>query len=158
MVAGNRQVFEKAKQVIEKLGRAFYIGDGDGSANVIKLAMNLNIALVASAVSEGIMLARGAGIDPSVFVEILNSTYFKTGLSEKKGPKMVKNDFVPSFHLKNMLKDLELATDTARTSGIALPQTALAEQIFRAANNSGFSEQDYTSICGFLAKINGIEK
>ena len=71
---------------------------------------------------------------------------------------MVKNDFAPSFHLKNMLKDLELATDTARVAGITLPQTALAEQMFRAANNSGFSDQDYTSVCAFLAKINGMEK
>lgn len=158
MVAGSRQAFEKARQVIERLGRTFYIGERDGSANAIKLALNLNIALVASAVSEGITLAKGAGIDPSIFVEILNSTYFKTGLSEKKGPKMVKNDFTPSFHLKNMLKDLELATDTAKVSGITLPQTALAEQIFRAAKNSGFSDQDYTSICGFLARINGMQK
>jgi 3-hydroxyisobutyrate dehydrogenase len=158
MVAGSRQAFEKARPAIEKLGRTFYIGERDGSANAIKLALNLNIALVASAVSEGITLTRGCGIDPSIFVQILNSTYFKTGLSEKKGPKMVKNDFAPSFHLKNMLKDLELATSTAQAAGITLPQTALAQQIFRAANNSGFSDQDYTSICAFLAKINGMEK
>jgi len=158
MVAGSRQAFEKARQVIEKLGRTFYVGERDGSANAIKLALNLNIALVASAVSEGITLVRGCGIDPSIFVQVLNSTYFKTGLSEKKGPKMVKNDFTPSFHLKNMLKDLELATGTAQAAGITLPQTALAQQVFRAASNSGYSEQDYTSICAFLAQINGMEK
>lgn len=158
MVAGHRQAFEKTKQVIEKLGRTFYVGERDGSANAIKLALNLNIALVAIAVSEGITLVRGFGTDPAIFVQILNSTYFKTGLSEKKGPKMIKNDFTPSFHLKNMLKDLELAMATAQPAGITLPQTALAQQIFRAANNSGFSDQDYTSICAFLAKINGMEK
>ena len=158
MVAGSRQAFEKAKDVIEKLGKTFYVGERDGSANTIKLALNLNIALVASAVSEGITLVRGCGIDPSIFVQVLNSTYFKTGLSEKKGPKMVKNDFTPSFHLKNMLKDLDLATGTAQAAGVAIPQTALAQQIFRAACNSGFSDQDYTSICAFLAKINGMEK
>jgi 3-hydroxyisobutyrate dehydrogenase len=158
IVSGSRHAFEKAKQVIEKLGRTFYVGERDGSANAIKLALNLNIALVASGVSEGITLVKGYGIDPSIFVQILNSTYFKTGLSEKKGPKMVKNDFSPTFHLKNMLKDLELATGTAQAAGVTLPQTALAQQIFRAANNSGFSDQDYTSICAFLAKINGMEK
>ena len=158
IVAGSRLAFDKVREVIEKLGRTFYVGNRDGSANAIKLALNLNIALVASAVSEGIMLVRRAGIDPSMFIEILNSTYFKTGLSEKKGPQMVRNDFSPSFHLKNMLKDLELATSTAQATGITLPQTALAQQIFRAANNMGFSDQDYTSICGFLAKINGLEK
>ena len=158
MVSGSRHAFEKARQVIEKLGRTFYVGERDGSANAIKLALNLNIALVASGVSEGITLVKGYGIDPSIFVQILNSTYFKTGLSEKKGPKMVKNDFSPTFHLKNMLKDLELATGTAQAAGVTLPQTALAQQIFRAANNSGFSDQDYTSICAFLAKMNGMEK
>ncbi len=157
MVAGSKSAFEKVRQVIERLGRTFYVGERDGSANAIKLALNLNIALVASAVSEGITLVRRAGIDPSIFIEILNSTYFKTGLSERKGPKMLKNDFSPTFHLKNMLKDLELATTTAQETGITLPQTALAQQIFRAANNMGFSDKDYTSICAFLSKINGLE-
>jgi 3-hydroxyisobutyrate dehydrogenase len=157
IVSGNRQACEKVRQVIEKLGRIFYVGEKDGSANTIKLALNLNIALIASGLSEGITLVRRAGIDPSIFIEILNSTYFKTGLSEKKGPKMVKSDFSPTFHLKNMLKDLELATSTAQGTGITIPQTALAQQIFRAANNMGFSDQDYTSICAFLAKINGLE-
>jgi 3-hydroxyisobutyrate dehydrogenase len=157
IVAGSRQVFEKVRHIIEKLGRTFYVGERDGSANAIKLALNLNIALIASAVSEGITLVKRAGIDPSIFIEILNSTYFKTGLSEKKGAKMVKNDFSPTFHLKNMLKDLELATSTAQQTGITLPQTALAQQLFRAANNIGFSDKDYTSICAFLAKINGLE-
>jgi len=158
MVSGSKQAFEKTRHVIEKLGKTFYVGERDGSANAIKLALNLNIALVASAVSEGITLARGTGVDPSIFVEILNSTYFKTGLSEKKGPKMVNNDYSTTFYLKNMLKDLELANDTAQAVGITLPQTALAQQIFRAANNSGYSDQDYTSVCAFLAKINGMEK
>jgi 3-hydroxyisobutyrate dehydrogenase len=158
IVSGNRQAFGKVRQAIETLGRTFYVGERDGSANTIKLALNLNIALIASALSEGITLVRRAGIDPSIFIEILNSTYFKTGLSEKKGPKMVQSDFSPTFHLKNMLKDLELATSTAQGTGITLPQTALAQQIFRAANNMGFSDQDYTSICAFLEKINGLEK
>lgn len=158
MVAGSSQAFEKARQVIEKLGTTFYVGERDGTANAIKLALNLNIALVASAVSEGIALARGCGMDPSIFIQVLNSTYFKTGLSEKKGPKMIRNDFTPSFHLKNMLKDLELAIETAQEACITLPQTALAQQIFRAASNSGFSDQDYTSICAFLARLNRMEK
>src|ERR671925_2399537 len=157
IVAGRKQTFEKVRQVIEKLGKTFYIGEKDGSANAIKLALNLNIALIATALSEGITLVKRAGIDPSIFIEILNSTYFKTGLSERKAPKMVKNDFTPTFHLKNMLKDLELAASTAQGTGITLPQTSLAQQIFRAANNMGFSDQDYTSICAFLAKINGWE-
>ena len=159
IVSGSTVAFEKAKPAIEALGKnIFYLGDRDGAANAIKLALNLNIALTASAVSEGITLVRRMGIDPSIFVQILNSTYFKTGLSERKGPKMAAGNFEPSFHLKNMLKDLELASGTALAEKITLPQTALAQQIFRAANNSGYSEMDYTAICAFLARINGIDK
>ncbi|MEM2140574.1 NAD(P)-dependent oxidoreductase [Nitrososphaera sp.] len=159
MVAGGKGAFEKARAVIESLGKnVFYIGEKAGSANAVKLALNLNIALIATAVSEGITLARGSGIDPAVFVKILNSTYFKTGLSEKKGPKMVEGEFAPSFHLKNMLKDLELATATAQATGVAIPATSTVQQMFRAASNSGFSDQDYTAICAFLAKINGMAK
>ena len=157
IVSGSKQAFEKVRQVIEELGTTFYVGEVDGSANNIKLALNLNIALIACALSEGMTLVKRAGIDPSIFVKILNSTYFKTGLSEIKAPKMIKKEFSPSFHLKNMLKDLELATTTAQLNGLTLPQTALAEQMFRAANNIGFSEQDYTAIYAFLAKINGLE-
>jgi len=159
MVSGNRESYDKVRTVIEQLGKpVFYIGPTDGAANAIKLALNLNIALVASAVSEGITLVRSSGIDPSLFLQVLNSTYFKTGLSEKKGPKMIDGDFQPTFHLKNMLKDLELAAATAQERKISLPQTILAQQIFRAANNSGFSEMDYTAICAFLAKINGMDR
>ena len=157
IVSGSKHAFEKVRQVIEELGTTFYVGEADGSANNIKLALNLNIALIACALSEGMTLVKRAGIDPSIFIKILNSTYFKTGLSEIKAPKMIKKEFSPSFHLKNMLKDLELATTTAQLNGLTLPQTALAEQMFRAANNIGFSDQDYTAIYAFLAKINGLE-
>jgi 3-hydroxyisobutyrate dehydrogenase len=159
IVSGAKLAFEKARPAIEALGKKiFYLGDRDGAANAIKLALNMNIALIASALSEGITLVRSMGIDPSIFIQVLNSTYFKTGLSERKGPSMAAGKFEPTFHLKNMLKDLELASSTALSEKITLPQTAMAQQLFRAANNSGYAESDYTAICAFLARINGMEK
>src|SRR5918911_715771 len=157
IVAGNKDVFEKTKMVIDTLANSvFYIGDVDGSANALKLALNLNIALMASALSEGITFVKACGIDPGIFIKILNSTYFKTGLSEMKGPKMVNNSFDPSFHLKNMLKDLELVVNAAQYAGVSMPLAGVAQQMYQAANNSGFSDYDYTAILAFMQKINGI--
>ena len=157
IISGSRNAFKIIKPIVEKIAKnIFYIGNNADSANALKLALNLNIALIATAIAEGIILVKRSGIDPEVFIKILNSTYFKTGLSQIKGPKMVNNNFETSFHLRNMLKDLELTTITAQHIGISLPLTTLVQQIFRAANNSGFSEQDYTAIAGFLAKINGM--
>jgi 3-hydroxyisobutyrate dehydrogenase-like beta-hydroxyacid dehydrogenase len=158
IVSGPRGAFLKVKPIIDKLAKSvFYIGEDDGSANVVKLALNLNIALIAGALSEGITLVKAASINLEIFIKILNDTYFKTGLSKNKGPKMIKNDFEPSFYLKNMLKDLELTTSTSQCVRVALPLTSLAQQMYRAANNMGYSELDYTAISAFMARINGMD-
>jgi 3-hydroxyisobutyrate dehydrogenase len=153
IVSGPKAAFLKVKQIIDKLSKSvFYIGDDAGSANVVKLALNLNIALIATALSEGIILVKAADIKPEIFIKIINSTYFKTGLSKNKGPKMVKNDFEPSFYLKNMLKDLELTTSTSQSIGVSLPLTSIAQQIYRAANNIGYSDLDYTAVMQYLER------
>ncbi|HYX55453.1 MAG TPA: NAD(P)-dependent oxidoreductase [Nitrososphaeraceae archaeon] len=158
IVSGPKAAFLKIKPIIDKLAKSiFYIGEDAGWANVVKLALNLNIALIAGALSEGIILVKAADIKPEIFIEILNATYFATGLSRNKGPKMVKNDFEPSFYLKNMLKDLELTTSTSQSIGISLPLTSVAQQIYRTANNMGYSELDYTALTAFMAKINGLD-
>lgn len=158
IVSGPKAAFLKIKPIIDKLAKSiFYIGEDAGWANVVKLALNLNIALIAGALSEGIILVKAADIKPEIFIEILNATYFATGPSRNKGPKMVKNDFEPSFYLKNMLKDLELTTSTSQSIGISLPLTSVAQQIYRTANNMGYSELDYTALTAFMAKINGLD-
>ena len=88
---------------MEKLGNPiFYIGNKEGSANAIKLALNLNIGLLAMALSEGLLLSNRYDIDPTLFLKIFNSTNFKTGMSENKGLTMINDDYHPSFYLKNM--------------------------------------------------------
>jgi 3-hydroxyisobutyrate dehydrogenase len=159
IASGKKGVFSKALKILEILGKpVFYAGSKDGQANAIKLGLNLNIALIAGALSEAITLMKGCGADPMLFLKVLNSTYFRTGMSEKKGPKMAKGDFTPSFHLRNMLKDVELATIMAQSFGLTIPLTSQAAQLFRAANNSGYSKLDYTAICGFIQQINGLGK
>lgn len=75
---------------------------------------------------------------PEIFIKILNSTYFKTGLSEIKGSKMVKNKFNPTFYLRNMLKDLELVTNTAQDIGFSLHIATITQQIYRQQIISDF--------------------
>ena len=153
IVSGPKAAFLKVKPIIDKLAKSvFYIGEDAGSANVVKLALNLNIALIATALSEGIILVKAADINPEMFIKIINSTYFKTGLSKNKGPKMVKNDFEPSFYLKNMLKDLELTTSTSQSIGVSLPLASIAQQIYKEANNMGYSNLDYTAVMQYLER------
>lgn len=158
IVSGNRDSFSRIVQVINDIAKSiFYVGEVDGSANSVKLALNLNIAVIACALSEGMAMIKKSGIEPHIFLDVLNSTYFKTGLSEIKGPNMIKGDYEPSFYLKNMLKDLELVIVNSLSIGVSLPIAATTHQMFRAANNSGYSNLDYTAISAFINKINGID-
>ena len=158
IVSGNKKSIEKSKRILTSYSKKiFSLGNKDGAANFIKLALNLNIALIAISLAESIVFVKKSKIDPTIFLEILNSTYFKTGLSEIKGPKMVKNNFEPKFFLKNMLKDVQLLNDCARQNEITLSFASLAELYFRIASNRGYSELDYTAILRLFGEFNNLD-
>ena len=155
--AGPKTAYEIAEPILKDLSaQIFYLGSHHGTASVLKLAININIALIALALAEGMVFARGSGIDTGTFVKILNSTYFKTGISEKKGPRIVNDGYTASFYLMNMVKDLDQALRTAYTSGLTLPITASAEALYRASEAFGLSMKDYTSVASYLLKLNGL--
>jgi len=153
MASGSKDVFEKHKQVFDTIAnKTFFLGKS-GSAHSIKIAMNLQISLLALALSEGITLTKKAGFDPEKFLEILNSTYFKTGMSENKAHKMVRDEFEPTFTLKNLKKDLDIITAAAKDFGAVLPIAERANEIYSDAVEAGFGEIDYTGILAYIKKL-----
>ncbi|GBC72668.1 2-hydroxy-3-oxopropionate reductase [archaeon HR04] len=154
MVGGSREHFERFIDVFNRMaGRIFYIGC-NGSAHTMKLALNLQIAMIAAALSEGILLVERSGLDPMLFLEILNSTYFKTGMSERKGPRMVKGEYEKSFALEMMLKDVKTINDAARALDISLPMASMLEQCYRLASKTELADKDYTALLEFLRIAN----
>jgi len=158
MASGNKEKFEAFRDVFETVAsKIFYLGK-NGTAHTVKLAMNLQIAMLALALSEGITLIKSASIEPEVFLRILNSTYFKTGMSEKKAYKMIKNSFKPTFTLRNLKKDLDTINQTTKSYGLNLPLTTMTNKIYENAVETGFGELDYTGILAFLEKTTKSDK
>ena len=154
MASGHKNSFDKCKELFDTIAnRIFFLGE-NGTAHAVKLAMNLQIAMSALALSEGITLARGANIDPKIFLEILNSTYFKTGMSENKAYKMIQDNFDATFTLENLKKDISTISETSKSFGLELPMIKKAEEIFGNAVNEGFGKLDYTGILAYLKKLN----
>ena len=154
MVAGDKNTFEKCKELFDAIAnRVFFLGE-NGTAHAVKLSMNLQIALLALAISEGITLARGANVDPKIFLEILNSTYFKTGMSENKAFKMIQDNFDATFTLENLKKDINTISETSKSFGLELPMIKKAEEIYENAVKEGFGDLDYTGILAYLKKLN----
>lgn len=156
LVSGNKDSYEKAYPILVYFSKhIFYLGTNNGLSNSIKLALNLNIAIITLALSEGLLLANHSGIDPNLYLKILNLTKLKTGISERKGHMMVSNDYSPSFYLKNMLKDIDLVMEISHNLGLILPMTSMSQQLFRAANKQdNRKEMDYSVIYAFLKELN----
>jgi 3-hydroxyisobutyrate dehydrogenase len=156
IAAGTKIDYDQSESILKDISKqVFYIGSNHCAASILKLAVNINISLIALALAEGLVFVKGNNIDPNIFIKILNSTYFKTGISENKGPKIANDDYTTSFHLMNMVKDLNLALRTAHNSGLVLPTTTSAHAVYRASEVFGLSDMDYTSVASFLLKLNG---
>ena len=154
MAAGNKNTFDKCKKLLDTIAnKVFFLGE-NGTAHAVKLAMNLQITMLALALSEGITLARGANVDPKIFLEILNSTYFKTGMSENKAYKMIQDKFDATFTLKNLKKDINTISETSKSFGLELPMTKKAEEVYENAVKEGFGDLDYTGILEYIKKLN----
>ena len=154
MVSGDKNSYEDCKNIFEKIAnKVFFLGE-DGIAHSVKLAMNLQITMLALALSEGITLLKKSNVDPKIFLEILNSTYFKTGMSEKKAYKMIEGKYDATFTLANLKKDISTMTNTAKDLGIELPMISKAEQVYENAVNEGLGDIDYTGIIEYIKKIN----
>jgi 3-hydroxyisobutyrate dehydrogenase len=154
MASGNKQSFDKCKEVFDTIAnKVFFLGE-NGVANSIKLAMNLQITMLALALSEGIMLVKKSDVDPKIFLEILNSTYFKTGMSKKKAYKMIEGKYDTTFTLSNLKKDITTMTNAAKSLGVELPMISKAEEVYENAIKEGFGNIDYTGIIEYLKKIN----
>ncbi|MGV7225703.1 MAG: NAD(P)-dependent oxidoreductase [Nitrosopumilus sp.] len=154
MTSGDKKSFEKCEQVLNAIAnKVFFLGES-GVAHSVKLAMNLQIAMLALALSEGITLVKKSDVDPKIFLKILNSTYFKTGMSEKKAYNMIEGKYNTTFTLGNLKKDITTMTNAAKALGIELPMISKAEEVYENAIKEGFEGVDYTGIIEYLKKIN----
>jgi len=153
MASGDKESFERFSKVFNTIAnKRFFLGES-GSAHSIKLAMNLQISLLALSLSEGIMLTKKAGFDPEILLKILNSTYFSTGMSQNKAFKMIKDEYQPTFTLKNMKKDLDTIIASAKDFDAKLPIAERANEIYKQALDAGFGEIDYTGILAYIKKL-----
>lgn len=147
-IGGDPAALERVRPVLSRLSRAIeYIGPL-GTASALKLAMNINVAMIAQALCESRALARAAGISDERYFSALKLTVGHSGLATLKEPKLRAADYRPQFALKHMTKDVRLALRTAGAGKLPLTESLL--KIQEAGLAAGWGDDDFIGLARLL--------
>ena len=149
MIGGPAKVFDRAKPVLDVLGKKFFLLGPNGAGQTVKLGMNLILAMQVDALAEALAVVTAAGVEGERLVEVLQSSMGRTALLDIKAPLMLKHEYKASFPLRLMQKDLRLALEMAREHGVTLPAAAAAYGTYTTVKDSSNDDPDYAGIMRF---------
>ena len=150
MVGGRQNVFDKYKGLLEVMGGSVVLCGGYGAGNTTKLANQIIVAINIEAVSEALVLAKKAGLDPRVVYEAIKGGLAGSTVLDAKGSMMIEGNFTPGFRVKLHQKDLNNALITGKELGVPLPVTALVQQMIGSLMNEGKGDNDHAAIANFI--------
>ncbi|MCL6455289.1 MAG: 2-hydroxy-3-oxopropionate reductase [Ralstonia pickettii] len=146
MVGGKEAAFERAKPLFALMGKNItHVGDS-GAGQTCKVANQIIVALTIEAVGEALLFASKAGADPARVRQALMGGFASSRILEVHGERMIKRTFDPGFRIELHQKDLNLALEGARKLGIALPNTAAAQQLFNVCAANGGKAWDHSAM------------
>ena len=149
-VGGERALYERWRPVLESvLARAVLVGTV-GQAMTLKLVANLLVALHSAAAAEALTLARKAGLDLGVALDVLNSSAASSAMLKVRGPMIVQRDFPAQMKLELFMKDIHLMQEAAASVGASLPFTDLAERLYEEARVAGHGAEDLAVVATAL--------
>jgi 3-hydroxyisobutyrate dehydrogenase-like beta-hydroxyacid dehydrogenase len=154
-VGGSQEDFLKAKPILDALAcDIHHVGD-IGKAATMKLACNLLVATTMQAFTEYFALARKSGIPFETMMEVLHAGPLDSQIMRYAEQAVVNPGGRPSFYLKHMLKDVNLAMDLARQLDVPVPLTAMTRQMLAAAKNLGHGDDDFSALVDLVASWAG---
>lgn len=152
MVGGESDTFAAAEPVFRAMGKKWFHLGPNGAGQTIKLAMNLILALQVDALAEALALVTGAGLEGEKLIEVLQSSMARSGILDVKAPNLLKGEYVPSFPLRLMHKDVRLALELAKQSGVDLPATSAAFKTYSKVKDEAKEDLDYSAIMKYWKK------
>ena len=157
MVGGRAETFAAVEPLFRLMGKNVTLIGENGDGQTTKVANQIIVALTIEAVAEGLVFAAKAGADPAKVRQALMGGLATSRILELHGERMIKRTFDPGFRIELHQKDLALALSGARDLSIALPATALAQQLFSAVAARGGAGRDHSAMVMALEALSGIE-
>jgi len=157
MVGGPEAAFEKVKPLFDLMGKNITRVGENGDGQTAKVANQIIVALNIEAVAEALLFAARAGADPAKVRQALMGGFASSKILEVHGERMIKRTFDPGFRIELHQKDLNLALASARALGVALPNTATAQELFNACAAHGGKGWDHSAMVRALEKLANFE-
>ena len=146
MVGGSEEDFERAKPLFDVMGKTVTHVGPPGAGQVTKAANQVVVALTIEAVSEALVLGSKGGVAPETILDVLSGGLAGNKVMEVKREKFLSHKFDPGFRSELHHKDLGIALAAGREYGVALPVTAIVDQMLLAMKKKGWGGEDHSAL------------
>jgi 2-hydroxy-3-oxopropionate reductase len=157
MVGGKQAVFDQCLPVFKAMAASVVRVGEIGAGNVAKLANQVVVALNIAAVSEALVLAAKAGVEPELVYHAIRGGLAGSTVMEAKVPLMLDRMFNPGFRISLHIKDLNNALETGHQFGAPLPLTASVMEIMQALKIDDLDDCDHGALVRYFEKQAKIE-
>jgi 3-hydroxyisobutyrate dehydrogenase-like beta-hydroxyacid dehydrogenase len=154
MVGGDEQAYAQVESILRELGTPTHIGE-NGQGLVLKLAINISLAVQMLAFAEGLLLADRAGIDRELAVSVMTQSAIGSPMLKARAELVLDLPEGAWFDVSLMQKDVVLALDAARELHIPLPSTAAADELLTVARALGYEHRDLAAMFEVLGQLAG---
>lgn len=156
IVGGTDAAFEKARQVLQHMGKNIFHAGKAGDGQMAKICNNLMLGILMSGTCEALNLGIDNGLDPEVLSNIMLQSSGRNWALELYNPcpgvmenVPASHDYKPGFMSQLMQKDLGLGIDAALKSQSSIPMGSLARNLYAYHNANGNQERDFSSLFEF---------
>ena len=152
MVGGEKKIFEKTKNLLKSMGTVTYVGK-TGSGQVAKLANQAIVGITIGAVSEALILAEAAGVDPKAVRKAIKNGFAGSPILEIHGKRILEKNFEPGGKCSTQLKDMKNIIETAKTYKIHLPLSEKIKKLYEIIVEEGKSSLDHSALYLLIKKL-----
>ncbi len=153
MVGGKKEIFDRCKEMLGKMGASVVLCGDIGAGNTTKLANQIIVALNIAAMSEALVLGAKAGVNPETIYQAIRGGLAGSTVLDAKGPMVLNGNFKPGFRIELHIKDLANALETGHEIGVPLPLTSQVMEIMQALKVDGKAGNDHGGIIQFYEKL-----
>ena len=152
MVGGDEHAYARVEPILRELGTPTHVGE-NGQGLVLKLAINISLAVQMLAFAEGLLLAERAGIDRKRAIEVMTQSPIGSPMLKARAALVLDLPDEAWFDISLMQKDIVLALDTARQLRLPLPSAATADEMLTLARATGYEHRDIAALFEVLAEL-----